>query len=391
VARLWFVALDTWRLQASIRTVHARAIEAALVAAGADTGVCVVDACAVVCGVRCIVSVRAPGQLRTFSRRFVARVAALLASGRTRWRPGIHACPIAESSADLWRAFIARCRGAFTESRSMAIDISHESAKKGGARTPRGALRSRARRGAAFVRHIERTVDAELGTDEAAARLRRYVADHDAPADDAAAFGRLCEVIFAQGIGFAIVGRKREALLRAFAGFAPATVAEFSETDVCHILGEPVIRNAAKIRACIANAKRWCASPQGSYLAYVASNAANDEPLEGWPRLAALVESDFERLNEIGARQTLKRWGFFTAFGHPGTRRVIERLGLTDATATAAEGQTLIGAIADVMSRDPYQVEGVLALFAARGPCAPQPHCVRCVLVERCPSASIDR
>jgi 3-methyladenine DNA glycosylase Tag len=379
------------RLRAGIRTVHAPAIEAALAAAGADAGLCVVDACAIICGVRCIVRAHAPRQLRTFARRFVARAAALLASERTRWRPGIHACPIAESSAGSWRAFIARCRGAFTESMSMAVDISPGSAKKRGARRLRGTVRSRARRGAAFVRRIERTVDAELGIDEAAARLRRYVADHDAPADDAAAFGRMCEVIFAQGIGFAIVGRKREALAKAFAGFAPATVAAFSETDVRRILGEPVIRNAAKIRACIANAKRWCAAPQGSYLAYVASNAADDDPLAGWPQLAALVKDDFERLNDAGARQTLKRWGFFTAFGHPGTRRVIERLGLTDATAPAAEGQTLIGAIADVMSRDPYEIEGVLALFAARGPCAPAPHCVRCALVERCPSASIDR
>ncbi|MBV8171142.1 MAG: hypothetical protein JO219_04330, partial [Candidatus Eremiobacteraeota bacterium] len=167
-------------------------------------------------------------------------------------------------------------------------------------------------------------------------------------------------------------------------------VAAFSESDVRRALGEPIIRNIAKIRACVANAKRWCTAPQGSYLAFLASQAPDDDPMSGWPALTALVQGDFQRLNDIGARQTLKRWGFFTALGHPGSRRVIERLGLIAADTPAAEGQAFIGAIADVMSRDPYEVEGVIALFAALGPCRPQPLCAQCALADRCPSASAD-
>jgi hypothetical protein len=67
---------------------------------------------------------------------------------------------------------------------------------------------------------------------------------------------------------------------------------------------------------------------------------------------------------------------------------VLERLGLIDAHASSADCQLAIGAIARALSRDAYAIEGALALFAALGPCRPQPACSSCTLSGRCPSAS---
>jgi len=238
-----------------------------------------------------------------------------------------------------------------------------------------------------LARAIERANDATLGADEHAARLRRYVADNDAPADDAAAFARLCEVVFAQGLGIRVVISKREALAAAFAGFDPARVAVFDEADVRRLRASPIIRNENKIRACIENAGRWrAASGAGTYLARVAQTAASDDPALGWPALAALLVADFERIGEIAARQTLKRWGFFSALAHPGARRVVDRLGLAQAENGDAQTQTIIGAIARKLCRDPYALEGALALFAALGPCRPIARCDTCPLSERCPT-----
>ncbi|MBV8171227.1 MAG: DNA-3-methyladenine glycosylase I, partial [Candidatus Eremiobacteraeota bacterium] len=301
--RLWFVALDTVRLRNAISDAHASAVEPATVDAAHDAGVQLLDACIVGTGMRCIVRARDRDQIRTFSRRFVARVAPLVAQSAARWQPAARACRVPESSAGSWRAFLTRCRQAFRKSATMAVEISAPT-RPSTARS-RGTPRTRARKGASLVRRIQTAVDIALGGDESAARLRRYVADHDAPPNDAAAFARMCEVIFSQGIGFAVVARKREALERAFAGFAPAAVAAFSESDVRRALGEPIIRNITKIRACVANAKRWCAAPQGSYLAFLASQASDDDPMSGWPARTALVQGDFQRLNDIGARQTL--------------------------------------------------------------------------------------
>jgi 3-methyladenine DNA glycosylase Tag len=251
-------------------------------------------------------------------------------------------------------------------------------------------LRAIARAGVPFARSIGTVVDGLLGADDCTARLHRYVADHDAPADDPVAFGRLCEVIFTQGIGIAVVMSKRASLHAAFQGFDPAVVAAYDDDDVRRLLAQPIIRNEAKIRACVENAKRWqdVAASTGSYLARVAGIAAEDDASAGWPALCAALVADFARINEPTARQTLKRWGFFTASPHPGSRRVIERLGLIDADATPAAAQLAIGAIARALGHDPYAIEGTLSLFAAFGPCKPMPACAQCALADRCPTGA---
>jgi 3-methyladenine DNA glycosylase Tag len=239
------------------------------------------------------------------------------------------------------------------------------------------------------MRTIDVAVDELLGTDEVSARVRRYVADHDAPADEKIAFGRLCLVIFAQGLQWSAVEAKRAALADAFRGFEPAAVMALAVRD---LLTQPIIRNEAKVRTCVENARRWSELGNGaaSYLGRVAASAANDDATAGWPALAAQLATDFERIGETAARQTLKRWGFFTAFAHPGAQRVLTRLGVIEHDAAPAATQLAVGAIASELGRDPYAVEAVLALFAGLGPCRVKPRCAECGLSDRCPSAQSD-
>ena len=245
------------------------------------------------------------------------------------------------------------------------------------------------RRAAALVRDIERDVDALLGADEAARRYRHYVAEHDAPADDASAYARLCTVIFAQGLGFGTVDAKHEQFMDAFAGFAPEKVAAFDEQRIEDVLRAPIIRNEAKVRACVENARRWIAAAVSStYLSMVAQTAVEDDAESGWPALVQRLQNDFARIGETAARQTLKRWGFFTAFAHPGSRRVLERLDVVAHADSPAAVQCFVGSIARAVGRDPYQIEAALALFASLGPCKREPECASCPLADRCPAAT---
>ena len=248
-----------------------------------------------------------------------------------------------------------------------------------------------ARKLATLVRHVDRSVDRAIGSDEVAARVRRYVGEHDAPSDDRIAFARLCTVVFAQGLGYDIVLKKSAELHASFDGFDPGSVARYDDARVLALLDAPIVKNAAKIRACVENAKRWCALAQqhGSYLGRVASIAATDDPVAGWHALADAVRGDFVHVGESAARQTLKRWGFFTAFVHPGARRSMERLGMIDAATDGPAVQRLIGGAAHRLGRDPYAVEAAFALFAGLGPCRKTPKCSECGLADRCPSAVV--
>ena len=388
------MVLDTARLRLRLRDAPARAALRALTPAANAAGAQLVDACIIPCGMRAILAARDQGAIRAFVRRFACGA---VATGfePSAWRKAARSAAISRSSLNTWRSFVQRCRRAFEEATTMRTaphtqseaDVQPRALERG---KKRASLRAVARKAVPLARAIEIVVDASLGADDCTARLRRYVADHDAPADDAIAFGRLCEVVFTQGIGIAVVIGKRQPLYAAFDGFDPVAVAAYDDANVRRLLGQPIIRNEAKIRACIENARRWqaAAASDGSYLARIARIAADDDASSGWPRLCTTLAEDFARINEASARQILKRWGFFTASPHPGSRRVVERLGLISAETTPAQAQLTIGAIADALGRDPYAVEGTLSLFAALGPCRPMPACAQCALADRCPTGS---
>lgn len=71
-----------------------------------------------------------------------------------------------------------------------------------------------------------------------------------------ALYERLCLEAFQSGLSWITILRKRESFRRAFAGFLPEKVAEFGEDDVARLLADAsIIRNRAKIRAAITNAR----------------------------------------------------------------------------------------------------------------------------------------
>ena len=371
--RHWFITIDTERLRGTLSGHAAAAVRAAVARAAASVGLRLPAAVVISCGVRAVIAGGSLDQVRAYWRRLIG----FAASAPIRWR---RTCRIQRLRRDDVVAALARIRAMAAASEEVLMIQS----------SSRTRAAVSARKLPTLLREIERAVDAVLGADEAAVRIRRYVADHDAPADDRQAFERLCAVIFAQGIGFETVAAKAEALRAAFAGFDPAAVAAFSPSAEGALRQAPIIRNPAKIAACVENARRWTAAAQaqGTYLARVAQTAAADDAPGGWPALAQAMADGFVRLGDTASRQVLKRWGFFTTLAHPGARRVLVRLGIVGEPDGDPVVQRVIGKVAERLGRDAYAVEAVLALFAGIGPCKKAPACTSCVLSDRCPSST---
>jgi DNA-3-methyladenine glycosylase I len=96
-----------------------------------------------------------------------------------------------------------------------------------------------------------------------------YLAYHDQEwgrpvRSDAGIFERLSLEAFQSGLSWLTILRKRENFRAAFAGFDPGTVAGFSEADEARLLADPgIVRNRAKIRAAIGNARAALVVPGG--------------------------------------------------------------------------------------------------------------------------------
>ena len=81
---------------------------------------------------------------------------------------------------------------------------------------------------------------------------------------DAGIFERLSLEAFQSGLSWLTILRKRENFRGAFAGFDPETVAGFGLADEARLLADPgIVRNRAKIRAVIGNARAALAVPGG--------------------------------------------------------------------------------------------------------------------------------
>jgi DNA-3-methyladenine glycosylase I len=97
-----------------------------------------------------------------------------------------------------------------------------------------------------------------------ALRPPEYLAYHDDEwgrpvRDDIGLYERLTLEAFQSGLSWLTILRKRPGFRRAFAGFDPEAVAEFSATDVDRLLADPgIVRNRAKIAAAVTNARAVC-------------------------------------------------------------------------------------------------------------------------------------
>jgi DNA-3-methyladenine glycosylase I len=96
-----------------------------------------------------------------------------------------------------------------------------------------------------------------------------YIAYHDQEwglpvRTDAGIFERLSLEAFQSGLSWLTILRKRENFRAAFAGFDPQTVAGFGPADEARLLADAgIVRNRAKIRAVIGNARAAMDVPGG--------------------------------------------------------------------------------------------------------------------------------
>jgi len=116
---------------------------------------------------------------------------------------------------------------------------------------------------------------------------------------DQGVFERLCLESMQSGLSWLIVLRKRDALRRAFAGFAPDVLARWGSPDVERLMADPgIIRNRRKIEAVIRNATVACALPEGLH-ALVAEYAPPPRPR---PRRLADIAATSPASTALAAR-----------------------------------------------------------------------------------------
>ena len=147
--------------------------------------------------------------------------------------------------------------------------------------------------------------------------------------NEAELFERLSLEVFQVGLSWLLILRRREAFREAFAGFDPAIVAGFDDSDIEGLLAnEGIIRNRRKIEATVNNAQR------------VLEMHANGESLAELfaghrPRQIVTRRGAFEDLpayiNEAGAlSKALKSRGFIFV-GPTNVYAVMQALGIVDA------------------------------------------------------------
>src|ERR1700752_3187113 len=92
------------------------------------------------------------------------------------------------------------------------------------------------------------------------------------PKDDNEYFERMSRVILASGLNWRVLENKWPGIKKAFAGFNVDKVSKFLEPEIEELMMNPgVIRNLAKIRAIVANAKtiKQLSGEYGSFEKYL--------------------------------------------------------------------------------------------------------------------------
>ena len=93
------------------------------------------------------------------------------------------------------------------------------------------------------------------------------------------------------GLSWAVILNKREGYRRAFAGFDPVSVAEFTPADVERLVADPgMVRNRLKIEAAINYARRFLdvAAAYGSFCKYIWDFVDGEPVRNAWTELAQI-------------------------------------------------------------------------------------------------------
>ncbi|SNX98002.1 DNA-3-methyladenine glycosylase I [Geodermatophilus sabuli] len=183
---------------------------------------------------------------------------------------------------------------------------------------------------AASVPGVERTRGADLVRCAWGESAPEYVVYHDEEwgtplHGDDALFERLCLEAFQSGLSWITILRKRPAFRASFAGFAIDAVAAFTEDDEARLMADAgIVRNRAKIRAAIANARAAQQVP-GGLDALLWSFA----PAGPRPRPATLADVPATSPESVAMAKELKRRGF--AFVGPTTAyALMQATGMVD-------------------------------------------------------------
>jgi DNA-3-methyladenine glycosylase I len=123
---------------------------------------------------------------------------------------------------------------------------------------------------------------------------------------DDALFERLCLEAFQSGLSWITILRKRPAFRTAFAGFAIAVVATFTEADEARLMNDAsIVRNRAKIVAAVRNARAAQEQPEG-----LSALLWSFAPTGPRPRPATLADVPATSAESVAMAKELKRRGF---------------------------------------------------------------------------------
>ena len=109
--------------------------------------------------------------------------------------------------------------------------------------------------------------------------------------DDRKHFEFLVLEMFQAGLSWMTVLRKRQAFIKAFAGFGPLKVATFDDEDIARLLGDTgIIRNRLKIAAAINNAAHFIQLQKefGSFDKYIWDFVGGKPLVNKWETIAQI-------------------------------------------------------------------------------------------------------
>lgn len=122
-------------------------------------------------------------------------------------------------------------------------------------------------------------------------------------------FEKLCLEGFQAGLSWLTILRKRDNFRRAFAGFDPEHLACYNEKDIARLMAdEGIVRNRAKIEACISNARAYLKLAEHQSLASFIWDHLDGRPIIHERRAFDEVPAETELSKTIS--KALKKSGF---------------------------------------------------------------------------------